>query len=53
MSLLEGKSTKEIAEELQISEDNVYLLKHRSLKELKATFTRTEWVFFVLLFLQF
>jgi RNA polymerase sigma-19 factor, ECF subfamily len=51
MSYLEGKSTKEIANELAISENNVYIIKSRSLKALKSMLTQKEWMFFALLFM--
>ena len=53
MSYIEGKSTKEIADELQTSENNVYIMKSRSLKSLRSVLTKTEWMFFVLIFLKF
>jgi len=53
MSYIEGKSTREIADELDISENNVYIIKSRSLKALRSILTNTEWMFFVLLFLRF
>ena len=52
MSYIEGKSTKEIATELDMTENNVYIIKSRSLKALRAILTRNEWMFFVLLFLK-
>jgi RNA polymerase sigma factor (sigma-70 family) len=36
MSYLEGKSTKEIASQLKITENIVYITKHRSLKALRS-----------------
>jgi RNA polymerase sigma factor (sigma-70 family) len=36
MSYLEGKSTKEIASKLKITENIVYITKHRSLKSLRS-----------------
>lgn len=51
MSYIEGKSTPEIAEELNITENNVYLLKSRGLKELRSILSNTEWMLFVLIFL--
>lgn len=48
MSYIEGKSTKEIAEELDISENNVYIIKSRSLKTLRMMLTRNEWMFLML-----
>lgn len=52
MSFIEGKSTKEIANELKITENNVYILKSRSLKVLRETLTKKEWTFLLLLFFQ-
>lgn len=48
MSFIEGKSTKEIASELKITENNVYILKSRSLKVLRMMLTKTEWTFLFL-----
>jgi RNA polymerase sigma factor (sigma-70 family) len=53
MSYIEGKSTREIAEKLEITENNVYIIKSRSLKALRAILTKNEWMLFVLLFLKF
>jgi DNA-directed RNA polymerase specialized sigma subunit len=53
MSYIDGKSTKEIATELNITENNVYLIKHRSLKALRSVLTNNEWMFFVLLFVKY
>jgi RNA polymerase sigma factor (sigma-70 family) len=50
MSFIEGKSTKEIANELKITENNVYILKSRSLKVLKTLLINTEWTFLLLIF---
>lgn len=52
MAFLEGKSTQEIARELKTTENNVYIIKSRSLKALRAMLSKTEWMFFVLLFLK-
>lgn len=52
MSYIEGKSTKEIATALNITENNVYIIKSRSLKALRAVLTRHEWMFFILLFVR-
>jgi RNA polymerase sigma-70 factor (ECF subfamily) len=52
MSFIEGKSTKEIATELDISENNVYIIKSRSLKTLRTMLNKTEWMFFILIFLR-
>ncbi|HVU95500.1 MAG TPA: sigma-70 family RNA polymerase sigma factor [Puia sp.] len=53
MSYIEGKSTKEIADELNTSENNVYIIKSRSLKALRSILTNNEWMFFVLVFMRF
>jgi RNA polymerase sigma factor (sigma-70 family) len=50
MSFIEGKSTKEIANELKITENNVYILKSRSLKVLRTFLTNTEWTVLLLPF---
>ena len=52
MSYIEGKSTREIATTLDITENNVYIIKSRSLKALRAILTKNEWMFFVLLLLK-
>lgn len=52
MSYIEGKSTKEIATELDITENNVYIIKSRSLKALRGMLVKNEWMFFILLFLR-
>jgi RNA polymerase sigma-70 factor (ECF subfamily) len=52
MAFLEGKSTQEIARELQITENNVYIIKSRSLKTLRGMLSKKEWIFFVLVFLK-
>ncbi|GGB23959.1 RNA polymerase sigma factor [Puia dinghuensis] len=52
MSYLEGKSTREIASELRMTENNVYIIKSRSLKVLRTMLTKNEWMFFVLIFMQ-
>lgn len=52
MSYIEGKSTREIAMELGTTENNVYIIKSRSLKALRNILTKNEWMFFVLLFLK-
>jgi RNA polymerase sigma factor (sigma-70 family) len=51
MSFIEGKSTKQIAQELEMTENNVYIIKSRSLKILRTMLSKNEWMFFVLLFL--
>jgi RNA polymerase sigma-70 factor (ECF subfamily) len=53
MSFIEGKSTREIAEALDTTENNIYIIKSRSLKALRAMLTKGEWLFFVLLFVKF
>jgi RNA polymerase sigma factor (sigma-70 family) len=52
MSYLEGKSTKEIAAQLNITENMVYIAKSRSLTALRAILSRRDWLLFVLLFLR-
>jgi RNA polymerase sigma factor (sigma-70 family) len=52
MSYIEGKSTKEIAAALNTTENNVYIIKSRSLKALKSLLSNAEWLFFVFLFLK-
>jgi len=52
MSFIEGKSTKEIARQLDMTENNVYIIKSRSLKALRTMLSKNEWMFFVLVFLQ-
>ena len=52
MSFIEGKSTKEIAKQLDMTENNVYIIKSRSLKALRTMLSKNEWMFFVLVFLQ-
>jgi len=52
MAYLEGKSTKEIAKELNITENTVYITKSRSLKSLRSMLSKTEWMFFVLFFIK-
>jgi RNA polymerase sigma-70 factor (ECF subfamily) len=51
MSFIEGKSTKQIAHELDMTDNNVYIIKSRSLKVLRTMLSKNEWMFFVLLFL--
>lgn len=50
MSYLEGKSTKEIATCLNITENTVYIAKCRSLKALRSMLTKDQWIMVVLLF---
>lgn len=52
MAFIEGKTTQEIATELEITENNVYIIKSRSLKALRSMLTKNEWMFFVLLFIR-
>jgi DNA-directed RNA polymerase specialized sigma24 family protein len=52
MSYIEGKSTKQIARELDMTENNVYIIKSRSLKVLRTMLSKSEWMLFVLLFLR-
>lgn len=51
MAYLEGKSTKEIAQQLNITENTVYITKSRSLKTLRSLLSKKDWILFVLLFL--
>jgi RNA polymerase sigma-70 factor (ECF subfamily) len=53
MSFIEGKSTKEIATELAMTENNVYVIKCRSLKMLRTMLSRQEWMYLVLIFLKY
>jgi RNA polymerase sigma-70 factor (ECF subfamily) len=50
MAYLEGKSTRDIARELNITENTVYIAKSRSLKLLRSLLSASEWTFFILLF---
>ena len=52
MSYLEGKSTREIAQELNITENTVYIAKSRSLKALRSILSKPDWILFVLFFLK-
>lgn len=52
MSYIDGKSTKEIAETLGVSENNVYILKSRGLKALRSMLSRGEWMLIVYLFIR-
>ena len=56
MSYLEGMTTKEIAEQLNITENTVYIAKSRSLKALRAKLSKEQWVslglFWLLAFLE-
>ena len=49
MSYIEGKSTTEIANKLEITENNVYIIKSRSLKVLRTMLSKRELMFFLLL----
>jgi RNA polymerase sigma-70 factor (family 1) len=51
MSYLEGKSTREIAAELNITENTVYIAKSRSLKALRSLLSKDQWIMLVLLVL--
>lgn len=53
MSYIDGKSTKEIAAELNMTENNVYIIKHRSLKALRTVLTKKDWILFVLLSIRY
>jgi RNA polymerase sigma factor (sigma-70 family) len=50
MSYLEGLSTREIATQLNITENTVYIAKSRSLKALRTLLTKDQWRLVVLLF---
>ena len=50
MSYLEGLSTKEIAMQLNITENTVYIAKSRSLKALRTILTKEQWSMVILLF---
>ena len=52
MSYLEGKSTKEIARELNITENTVYITKSRSLKVLRSLLSKNDWLLFLLILLK-
>jgi len=52
MSYIEGKSTREIAQALDITENNVYIIKCRALKTLRIALTHKEWMFFALVFIK-
>jgi RNA polymerase sigma-70 factor (family 1) len=49
MSYLEGKSTKEIARELNITENTVYITKSRSLKVLRSLLSKKDWLLCLLI----
>jgi len=51
MSYLEGKSTKEIARELNITENTVYITKSRSLKVLRSLLSKNDWLLCLLFLL--
>lgn len=48
MSYLEGKSTKEIARELNVTENTVYITKSRSLKVLRSLLSKNDWLLLLL-----
>jgi RNA polymerase sigma factor (sigma-70 family) len=48
MIFFQNKSTKEIAEELKTTENNVYTIKSRALKALRTKLPKDIWLFFVL-----
>jgi RNA polymerase sigma factor (sigma-70 family) len=50
MAYLEGKSTKEIAQTLNITENTVYITKSRSLKLLRTLLAKHDWMLFVFFF---
>jgi len=52
MSYLEGMTTKEIATQLNITENTVYIAKSRSLKALRTLLSKADWSLFVLFFLK-
>src|SRR5262249_39193110 len=52
MSYLEGKSTKEIARSLNITENTVYITKSRSLKVLRSLLSKNDWLLFLLFLLE-
>jgi RNA polymerase sigma-70 factor (family 1) len=52
MSYLEGMSTREIAKQLNITENTVYIAKSRSLKALRAILTKNEWMLAIFLFVR-
>jgi len=52
LAFIEGKSTEEIAAKLDTTVNNVYIMKSRSLKALRTMLTKNDWMFFILIFLQ-
>lgn len=52
MAYIENKSTREIAEELNITENNVYTIKKRALERLRAVLGKDLWLLFLLLFVR-
>ena len=52
MSYLEGKTTKEIARELNITENTVYITKSRSLKVLRSLLSKNDWLLCLLILLK-
>jgi DNA-directed RNA polymerase specialized sigma subunit len=53
MYFIEGKSTREIATELAMTENNVYVIKSRSLKTLRSMLSGHEWMYLMLVLLKF
>ena len=51
MSFIEGRSTKEIAGELGMTENNVYIIKSRSLKQLRKVLSEKDYMLFLLIFM--
>jgi len=51
MSYLEGRSTREIAQELNITENNVYIIKSRALRTLRELMAKDNllWLFILIL----
>jgi RNA polymerase sigma factor (sigma-70 family) len=52
MSYLEGKSTREIADALNMSENSVYIIKSRSLRQLRELLGKEGLSFLLLLFVR-
>jgi RNA polymerase sigma factor (sigma-70 family) len=53
MSYIEGKTTREIATELKMTENNVYVIKCRSLKALRTKLSKQASLFLLLLMVSF
>jgi RNA polymerase sigma factor (sigma-70 family) len=53
MSYIEGKTTREIATELKMTENNVYVIKCRSLKALRTKLSKQASLFLLLLMVRF